>query len=162
MTTTNPFEAGNRMTSFAIDYLKYLDKTDIFLAWTKGFLLNIISPSVLITLAFSSIFKPPKVKQFEQIIGHARKGGEEIGLDQLDLFMDSPSVRNPSGASGSKLGVVAGQEALKLRTVFINSAVSIFISSASSSRVFASKGGTRVLTVAFQLWISSSFLSKTA
>ena len=64
---------------------------------------GIISPSVLITLAFSSIFKPPKVKQFEQIIGHARKGGEEIGLDQLDLFIDSPSVLKPSGASGSKL-----------------------------------------------------------
>ena len=42
------------------------------------------------------------MKQFEQIMGQARNGGVEIGRDQCDLLIDNPSVRKPSGVSGSK------------------------------------------------------------
>ena len=91
------------------------------------------------------------MKQFEQIMGQARKGGVEIGRDQCDLLIDNPFVRKPSGVSGSKSVFTSGQALLNSVTVFKNSAGSIFICSASPSSVSDSRGGTRVLTVAFQL-----------
>ena len=53
------------------------------------------------TRALSSIFTPPNVKQLEQMIGHARKGGLTIGLAQFDFLGVIPEVASLSKVSGS-------------------------------------------------------------